>query len=372
MVAKPEGSRSPGAAVSRTRPGQAAPQELCRADQGTFIGRAGSRRRLPSVARRCPFPGPDPRFLTSSLGLAGPGTVRFRPHRPEEPGADSPAGSRCSPRGGCGEVIGADSGCGPAPAPGTRRGRRPGRGPQSCGSASSTRKALPAGAARQCPRPGARDSGTAGPNLPAAARPAPASAPHSPLQHGRPQSAGNTAQFRFRLIGHAHHIEPPPPPPLSATPLPTLERGNRGPGRARQGAPPGRLRRAEAAPFPGNGLRVAGSGADSGTMSGRAGRRRLVLHVDLNNTVVAADAVSGLGPREALNIFLSTATWGREGADGERRARGPGAGGRDGTEGSGLELGPGSGSRGRTGAGESGPCLRGVGGQPVSGFLSCR
>lgn len=118
----------------------------------------------------------------------------------------------------------------------------------------------------------------------------------------------------------------PRPHPLSATPLPTLERGNRGPGRARQGAPPGRLRRAEAAPFPGNGLRVAGSGADSGTMSGRAGRRRLVLHVDLNNTVVAADAVSGLGPREALNIFLSTATWGREGADGERRARGPGAG----------------------------------------------
>ncbi|XP_040538339.1 uncharacterized protein LOC416055 isoform X1 [Gallus gallus] len=52
-------------------------------------------------------------------------------------------------------------------------------------------------------------------------------------------------------------------------------------------------------------------------MSGRAGRRRLVLHVDLNNTVVAADAVSGLGPREALNVFLSTATWGREGADGK-------------------------------------------------------
>ncbi|XP_065605458.1 uncharacterized protein LOC136056969 [Cyrtonyx montezumae] len=52
-------------------------------------------------------------------------------------------------------------------------------------------------------------------------------------------------------------------------------------------------------------------------MSGRAGRRRLVLHVDLNNTVVAADAVSGQGPREALNSFLSTATWGRERADGE-------------------------------------------------------
>ncbi|XP_054694770.1 uncharacterized protein LOC129211545 isoform X1 [Grus americana] len=52
-------------------------------------------------------------------------------------------------------------------------------------------------------------------------------------------------------------------------------------------------------------------------MSGGAGRRRLVLHVDLNNTVVAADAVSGQGPRAALNTFLSTVTWGRAGAAGE-------------------------------------------------------
>uniref|UniRef100_A0A8C3K548 Uncharacterized protein n=1 Tax=Calidris pygmaea TaxID=425635 RepID=A0A8C3K548_9CHAR len=50
---------------------------------------------------------------------------------------------------------------------------------------------------------------------------------------------------------------------------------------------------------------------------GGAGRRRLVLHVDLNNTVVAADAVSGQGPRAALNTFLSTVTWGRDGAAGE-------------------------------------------------------
>ncbi|OPJ71975.1 hypothetical protein AV530_009305 [Patagioenas fasciata monilis] len=54
-------------------------------------------------------------------------------------------------------------------------------------------------------------------------------------------------------------------------------------------------------------------------MSGGSGRqqRRLVLHVDLNNTVVAADAVSGQGPRAALNTFLSTVTWGRAGAAGE-------------------------------------------------------
>ncbi|XP_030314332.1 uncharacterized protein LOC115598998 [Calypte anna] len=60
-----------------------------------------------------------------------------------------------------------------------------------------------------------------------------------------------------------------------------------------------------------------GGGAGSGAMSGGAGRRRLVLHVDLNNTVVVADAVSGQGPRAALNTFLSTVTWGRVGAAGE-------------------------------------------------------
>ncbi|XP_071406509.1 uncharacterized protein [Pithys albifrons albifrons] len=50
-------------------------------------------------------------------------------------------------------------------------------------------------------------------------------------------------------------------------------------------------------------------------MSGR--RRRLVLHVDLNNTVVVADAFTGQGPGAALNTFLSTVTWGRAGATGD-------------------------------------------------------
>lgn len=60
-------------------------------------------------------------------------------------------------------------------------------------------------------------------------------------------------------------------------------------------------------------------------MSGGAGRRRrLVLHVDLNNTVVVADTVTGQAPRAALNTFLSTVTWGRAGASGERRGRGYG------------------------------------------------
>ncbi|XP_068551064.1 uncharacterized protein [Anas acuta] len=52
-------------------------------------------------------------------------------------------------------------------------------------------------------------------------------------------------------------------------------------------------------------------------MSGRAGRRRLVLHLDINNTVLPADTVTGRGPREALNGFLCTATWGRDGEGGE-------------------------------------------------------
>uniref|UniRef100_A0A8C3BYJ8 Uncharacterized protein n=1 Tax=Cairina moschata TaxID=8855 RepID=A0A8C3BYJ8_CAIMO len=55
----------------------------------------------------------------------------------------------------------------------------------------------------------------------------------------------------------------------------------------------------------------------AGAMSGRAGRRRLVLHVDINSTVLPADTVSGHGPREALNSFLCTATWGRDGPGGE-------------------------------------------------------
>lgn len=58
-------------------------------------------------------------------------------------------------------------------------------------------------------------------------------------------------------------------------------------------------------------------------MSDGAGRRRrLVLHVDLNNTVVVADTVTGQAPRAALNTFLSTVTWGRAGAAGERRGGG--------------------------------------------------
>lgn len=132
-------------------------------------------------------------------------------------------------------------------------------------------------------------------------------------------------------LGHAHPAAgagreglgpapapPGPRPPPSACPVAVATAGpgaGAGPGRGRPGSGAGRKRRR---------LQVRGPAAPvpvpvpvAGAMSGRAGRRRLVLHVDLNNTVLAADAVSGQGPRAALNSFLCTATWGRAGADGE-------------------------------------------------------
>jgi len=46
-------------------------------------------------------------------------------------------------------------------------------------------------------------------------------------------------------------------------------------------------------------------------------RRRLVLHVDLNNTVLVSDSVTGQGPAAALEYFLSTVTWGKMSAQGD-------------------------------------------------------
>lgn len=40
-------------------------------------------------------------------------------------------------------------------------------------------------------------------------------------------------------------------------------------------------------------------------------RKKLVLHVDLNNTILVSDAVTNQGPVAALKSFLSTVTWGR-------------------------------------------------------------
>ncbi|CAL8279468.1 unnamed protein product [Boreogadus saida] len=40
-------------------------------------------------------------------------------------------------------------------------------------------------------------------------------------------------------------------------------------------------------------------------------RRKLILHIDLNNTILVSDAVTGLGTLAALDGFLSTVTWGK-------------------------------------------------------------
>lgn len=46
-------------------------------------------------------------------------------------------------------------------------------------------------------------------------------------------------------------------------------------------------------------------------------RRKLVLHVDLNNTILVSDAVTGQGTVAALDYFLTTVTWGKMSLHGE-------------------------------------------------------
>ncbi|OCT85879.1 uncharacterized protein LOC108714686 [Xenopus laevis] len=46
-------------------------------------------------------------------------------------------------------------------------------------------------------------------------------------------------------------------------------------------------------------------------------KRKLVLHFDLNNTILVSDASTGQGPRAALNSYLSTVTWGQISETGE-------------------------------------------------------
>ncbi|XP_061474841.1 uncharacterized protein LOC133380810 isoform X2 [Rhineura floridana] len=46
-------------------------------------------------------------------------------------------------------------------------------------------------------------------------------------------------------------------------------------------------------------------------------KRKLVLHIDLNNTILVSDAITGQDPRAALNYFLSTVTWGKISPTGE-------------------------------------------------------
>ncbi|XP_074537004.1 uncharacterized protein LOC141798935 [Halichoeres trimaculatus] len=48
-----------------------------------------------------------------------------------------------------------------------------------------------------------------------------------------------------------------------------------------------------------------------GLWSNHERRKKLVLHIDLNNTILVSDAVTGQGTVAALDYFLSTVTWGK-------------------------------------------------------------
>ena len=47
-------------------------------------------------------------------------------------------------------------------------------------------------------------------------------------------------------------------------------------------------------------------------LDGSGRRRKLVLHVDLRNTILVADSVTNVAVEQALNAFLTGATWGYE------------------------------------------------------------
>lgn len=40
-------------------------------------------------------------------------------------------------------------------------------------------------------------------------------------------------------------------------------------------------------------------------------RKKIVLHIDLNNTILVSDAVTSQGTVAALDYFLTTVTWGK-------------------------------------------------------------
>lgn len=47
------------------------------------------------------------------------------------------------------------------------------------------------------------------------------------------------------------------------------------------------------------------------SFSGILRQRKLILHIDLNNTILVSDTVTKQGTIAALDYFLSTVTWGR-------------------------------------------------------------
>lgn len=54
-----------------------------------------------------------------------------------------------------------------------------------------------------------------------------------------------------------------------------------------------------------------------------APRKKLILHMDLNNTILVSDTVTGQGTVAALDYFLTTVTWGKMSKHGKNKARSP-------------------------------------------------
>ncbi|XP_010744510.3 uncharacterized protein si:dkey-32e6.3 [Larimichthys crocea] len=60
-----------------------------------------------------------------------------------------------------------------------------------------------------------------------------------------------------------------------------------------------------------------GDPAVTGSSSNHDQGKKLVLHVDLNNTILVSDAITGQGTVAALDYFLTTVTWGKMNTQGK-------------------------------------------------------
>lgn len=48
-----------------------------------------------------------------------------------------------------------------------------------------------------------------------------------------------------------------------------------------------------------------------GSCKDKASTKKIILYIDLNNTILVSDAVTSQGSVAALEYFLTTVTWGR-------------------------------------------------------------
>lgn len=58
-----------------------------------------------------------------------------------------------------------------------------------------------------------------------------------------------------------------------------------------------------------------------GPAANHAQRKKLILHMDLNNTILVSDKVTGHGTAAALDYFLTTVTWGKMSKKGKKKEK---------------------------------------------------